>query len=402
MAVRDDTAPQLYNLGSKASPSGAVIQKYNGSTLGGVAYTLQEPSGFAMVEWNGLLWVFGADTGSARGGVYRTNASTYSRVLDQQDTYVCSAVVFEDRVYCGMSQGDVWRWDGSTFEIVGVGVGPSTDEIRGLAVWRGALWVLVRNGTELRLRRYDGEHWSEPGQSAASVLSGSANDAQALAGLGGKLYGCGIKASTAPVLVAAQGTYPTSAKTLETVLFDGGLPADSKVFRSVTINHAALAASQSIQVQYRLEDTGSWTSLGTNSTLSSTTATFSFSAGTVGKLIALRLLLTGTSSTTPTLYSVQLKYAPQPATKRRWTFEARYEGSAELPMITKDGTPSPDTGPTIESQVWTQKAASGPITFVDLDGASYSVWFVGHEVGISELSRRRGEQQRGKITLVEA
>jgi hypothetical protein len=315
---------------------------------------------------------------------------------------VTAAAVFDGLVYLGMGlRGELWTWDGSALEVVAKGLTADGDELRGLAVWRGALWVSARNGSELRLKRFDGSSWSEP--AGGTAIDASAGSGRGLAVLSNKLYAAGRKgSSTAPVVVADAAVFPTAARTLETSLFSAGLGADNKVWRSLTVNHATLVSGQSVRVDYQLEDTGSWFNLGTSSAVGATSAAFSFGAGVVGKLVALRLILTATASATPVVYQVLLRYALQPATKRRWTLEALYEGTAELPLITLDQAPSPQTGAQIEAAVWAQKAANGPISFVDLDGSSYSVWFVDHEVSVAERSQRRGSNLRGRLTLVEA
>jgi hypothetical protein len=223
-----------------------------------------------------------------------------------------------------------------------------------------------------------------------------------IASWGGDLYVCGVKSGASKVYKASEGTYPTTAVTLETPLFGANLQGDAKGFRSATVNHAALASGQSVELQYRLEDAGSWTSLGSSSTVGDTSKTFTFSNGVSGKLAALRVLLTATSSATPVVYSVLVRYVPLPPTKRRWTFEALFEGTAELPLITIDGAPSSQTGATIAASTWAVKTGSQPVTFTDLDGSSYATWFLDLEEVEAQRSQRRGYSTRGKVTLLEA
>lgn len=403
MCVRDPIAPTLYVGVSKTAPSGAEIKRYNGTSLSAVLYLLQEPDCLAMVEYGGYLWMFGADTATIRGGIYRTDATNFERRVDLPDCYVTSAVVFDDRIFLGMSNGELWSWDGDGSPVVvGRDLFPSGDALWGLAQWKGALWIAGRSTTEARLRRLDADgSWSTP--AAGGTVTNAVNAVRQLASANGDLYLATVDTTPGSDIYRLRSTvYPTAAKTLETRLFSANLGSDYKVFRSVTINHAALAASQSIQVQYQLEDTGAWTSLGTNSSVGSTSATYTFSAGIKGKLIGLRLILTATASATPALYQVLLRYALQPTTKREWVFEALFEGSADLPLILLNGTASPQTGPQIAQVVWVAKAADGPLTYVDDDGASYSVWFVELVEGISQRSQRRGGAMRGRLRLLEA
>jgi hypothetical protein len=169
--------------------------------------------------------------------------------------------------------------------------------------------------------------------------------------------------------------------------------------------HAALVSGQSIELQYQLENTGSWTSLGTSSTVGATTATFSFSGTVTGLVVGLRVMLTAASSAaSPALYDVLVRYALSPATKREWVFSALFEGTAELPLITEDQSAASQTGAQMSAAVWALYQASPrvPVTFVDLDGSSATVYLVELVEKAAERSQRRGLSTRGNVRLVEA
>jgi hypothetical protein len=192
--------------------------------------------------------------------------------------------------------------------------------------------------------------------------------------------------------------------TLETALIDARLPGVTKVFRSVTVNHAALLSGQSVQVLYRLEDAGSWTSLGTNSTVGSTTAAFMFGAAVTGKLIAFQVVLTGGAgaSSPVRFFSLEMRCRPAPGAKRVWQFDCLIEGSAAMPMITLDGTGSTQTADQLSVSLWGIAGQSGPLTYVDLDGVSRSVWLLDYEEKGAKMSQRMGMQLRGSLRLLEA
>jgi hypothetical protein len=404
MAVYGTTVPVLFLGVSKTAPTGAELRSYNGASVSSLLYSLQEPDCLTMCVFEDRLWLFGADTAGVRGGIYRTDGTNYDRVEDLPYNYARCSAVFGRLLYLGMGRlGDLLSWDGDASAVVASGLNGASTELRGIAVWGNALWLACRDDSEVRLRRYDPARgsWSIPAQGGS--VDANANGVQSLAVYSDDLYVSGGKAgSAAPIYKLTSSAYPTAAKTLETVLFAAGLGQDQKVWRSVTVNHAALAASESIEVQYQLDDAGSWTSLGTSDTDGATSKTLSFGSAITSRLIGLRLLLTGTASSTPVLYEVLLKYAPQPELKREWQFDALYEGSDDLPLVLLDGTHSADTGAEIEAAIWTQKAVKAPITLVDQDTVSYSVWFLEHEVKMSERSQRRGEQTRGRIRLREA
>ena len=111
---------------------------------------------------------------------------------------------------------------------------------------------------------------------------------------------------------------PTTYKStgwLQTSEDDFDLPAQYKIFRSIEVSHKALAAGQSIAVQYSTNSGVTWTSAGTSSTLAATSAKFTLSS-VRGKTLAVKLTLTaGTSQATkPTVLTpcICVEYAPVP------------------------------------------------------------------------------------------
>ena len=295
--------------------------------------------------------------------------------------------------------GQGYRWDGAERQLGTPAQPYAGGELRGMAVWGGALWVAYADGSganAVGLLRHDRDGWSRP----AAGLSGTAPRALVL--YNGQLHVLTAAAANAQMHRTA-GTYRASGQ-LETGLFDAGLPSVDKVLRSVALTHAPLADGQSIQVQYRLEDAGAWTTLGTSGAAGATSAELAF-AGTVRcKQVAFRLLLGGTAGAagSPVLYDWLLRYAPVPELKREWELAVRLEGTPELPLVRLDGTPEPSTGAQLSQALWTLKAQGGPTTLVDLDGTTRTVWVVELREEVAELSRRLGTQTVGKLRLVEA
>ena len=182
------------------------------------------------------------------------------------------------------------------------------------------------------------------------------------------------------------------------------MPGVSKLLRSVTLVCSAIVSPQTVKVEYQLEDTGGWTTLGTLSSVGATTATYAFAANTTCRQLALRLTLTGTAgaSVSPTVYQVAVRYVPRPVVSREWDLAVVLEGTAELPLVTLDGASEPLTGAQLTSALWTTAGASGPISLVDLDGASYAVYVQDLREEVAQISQRRGYQRLGLVTLVEA
>jgi hypothetical protein len=411
MALFDATTPRLYCAG----PGAAVgeIHAWNGATFSVALYTVQEPSCGPMVVLPGsspVLWVAGVDSTARRARLYRFNGTNWDLGPEIPDNYPTSAVAWNGALYWGMnSGGELWSWDGSTLRQVARGLDAAGDPLRGLFVWRGALWVTTRNGTDIRLKRYDGTSWSEPIVNAGGLVANSAGSVRGGIAFNGNAYVFGEKAGAAPVCKADPAVFPTAARSLVTSNYALESAALAKLFRSVTITHAPLVAGQSVQVEYQLDNSGSWVNLGSNSTVASAGTTFGFSGTVTGKQIAFRLTLVATSGATPTLSELKLTYLPpigssDSAAKRQWDFEALFEGTAELPLITLDQTPSGQTGAQISSAIWSLFTAAGrpPVTFTDLDGVSRTVYLVDLEEKVGKESQRKGYQTRGKLRLVEA
>ena len=78
------------------------------------------------------------------------------------------------------------------------------------------------------------------------------------------------------------------------------------------------------------------------------------------------------------------------------------EGTAELPLVTLDGSSESLTGAQLTSALWTAAGVAGPVTLVDLDGVSYSVYVQDVREEMGKISQRRGYQRLGLVKLVEA
>lgn len=148
---------------------------------------------------------------------------------------------------------------------------------------------------------------------------------------------------------------------------------------------------------------GLFVEAGASDIVGSTSATFVLPAGAVGKVIGLRVELSTQDPTrSPVVYDLVLRYVLAPEVKREWVFNARLEGTPEVPMVRLDGTPEPDTGAQVAQALWDLRGQKGPLTFVDLDGTIYTVWFTELREEVGELSQRKGYQGVARLTLLEA
>ena len=193
---------------------------------------------------------------------------------------------------------------------------------------------------------------------------------------------------------------------LESGLISCGLPGVSKLFKSVTIVTLGDRLSpQTIQVEYRLEDTGGWTSLGTLSTVGATTATYAFAANTTGRQIAFRLTLVGTGGRPRrrSLYELALRYVPRPAVTREWELAVVLEGTADLPLVTLDGEARAADGGQLTRALDGGRRRPARCTLVDLDGACTRSTSRMSARRSAKISQRRGWYHRlGLVKLVEA
>lgn len=395
-----NAAPTLHVAGPGAA--NGEDHRWNGSSFSTAIFTVPERSLGLLARIEQLLWCVGLNKAAMQARIWSWDNSVPKPFAEWPDNYPVAAVVWQGAVWYGMARGgELWRWNGKTLELIASGLTGASDPLFGLAVWRGALWAACREGTELVLRRFDGEQWSTPVRGGA--LNNASGAARELAVFQDRLYAAGERAGAAPIYRVAMGTYETDAPAeLETGLFAAGLPGMAKVFRWARVQHAPLAAGQSIELQYRLEDSGPWLTLGTSGVVGATSAEFTFPSSAIGRLLGLKLRLTATASASPRLYAVLVGYVLAPALKREWEFTARCEGTPEMPLITLDHQPAPQTGAQISAALWSLKSQAGPQPFQDLDGASYQVWFLELEERMAERSQRLGPATLATCRLVEA
>jgi hypothetical protein len=347
----------------------------------------------ATLNWS----LYAVDDGGA-GGTWRRYRALAGELYPYAGTH------HDDDAYIGdLTTGRLYRWDGSALALafqVGGAPGYAASGALVPASWRGAVWTgVVEAGGTLGVLRYDPRTGAR--HRALAGLTGT--DWRSSAVWADRLY-LGSSQAGAAKLFRVDPTLYGGSGTLTSGLIDCGLPGVSKLFRSVTLVCEAIVSGHSVQVEYQLEDTGAWTSLGTLSAVGATTATYSFGANVTGRQIALRITLTGVagSASSPVVRQVALRYVPRPTVMREWDLGVVLEGTAELPLITLDSAPEPLTGAELTTALWSAAGAVGPVTLVDLDGLSYSVYVEDVREEVARLSQRKGYQRLGVVRLVEA
>ena len=116
----------------------------------------------------------------------------------------------------------------------------------------------------------------------------------------------------------ADDTYADEG-TLQSSYFEAQLPNIYKLYRNVTLMFDSLPTGGSIKVDYKTDETDSWTNLGTASTAGTTSESFNFASGVFSHKISFRYTLATTDTTkTPTLRKSIAKYVLSPDFKYMW------------------------------------------------------------------------------------
>jgi hypothetical protein len=384
------------------------LQFWDNSAISSGQFDTEESRPTVLVVVGQELFVMAIEPGERNFSIYSVDNASGGGVwrryrVQEGEALPLWATAHDNAAYVGdIGGGRLYRWDGRELTLA-VQLSQPGGSYGGAVVpksWRGAIWMgIVDTDGTLGVMRYD----PKTGARHRPITGQQGSDWRSAAVWVDKLYLGNAQSGAAKLFRVNPAQYGGSGK-LVSGLVDCGLPGVTKLFRSVTIVCAAMPASHSIQVEYQLEDTGSWVSLGTLSMTNATTATYAFGANVTGKQIAFRLTLTGVAGAvvSPVLYELSLRYVPRPAVTREWELAVVLEGTAELPLVTLDGAPDPLTGAQLTTGLWAAAAATGPVTLVDLDGVSYSVYVEDVREEMAKVSQRKGYQRVGLCRLVEA
>ena len=401
---------QYIYVGGDNSNNRCTIHTWDGATA--AAYStavLGEPVASVMLNFGTDLLIIGVDAVSRASGVYIIDSAGakntgFEKLFYQEGAVIICGAVLGNYAYLGDKYyGRIWRWDGDRlrlFHQLGVPGTPYSAEIRGMVAYQGGLWVsIVDTDGTIGLLRFDGnESWSRP----VTGLTGTTPED--LCEFNGDLYFL-TSATGASKLRATDGTFGSTGY-VESGLIDARLSGSDKLWRGVTVRHSALAATQTVEVQYKLEDSGSWVSLGTSSTDGETSADFDFPAAITADLIAFKIILTGTggSSSALKVYSLSARYSPSPGAKREWSMTVRLQGTATRKMGLRDGTTETRTGEELSAEVWALVDGGVPVNLVDLDREEYTVQISEWREGLALFNTNAldvGFDLQGSLRLVE-
>jgi len=186
--------------------------------------------------------------------------------------------------------------------------------------------------------------------------------------------------------VATPATYKSSGW-LTTSEYDFGSPNDYKIIKSITVAHKALAAGESIKVEYSVDSGVTYIECGLSSITGATAKTFPLTAAGLfearGRTVKVKVTLTaGTSSlTTPTL--TELLVAGAPMTEADWAWRLKL-------ML-----PRSRQGDVLINEMETAADAQSLLTFTDLRGAKYNV-----VVDSISIDQKAGDENSAIVFLV--
>ena len=187
-----------------------------------------------------------------------------------------------------------------------------------------------------------------------------------------------------------------TASLAQTTVFDGNTPNVNKTFASVTFEIANLGAGgRQWVVTYRLNEAGSWLTLGTlNST--GTTQTLTFPSGTTGRTLELRYApaMTAVGTTAPEIRSVRGVYTIRPDRRRIHEFVFYLADQQRLLSGARGGLPSGDLA---QLRTWQGQAAE--VNVINPEGDSIPMVFMPGAMGLQEVALERGRRPEYQVTI---
>lgn len=408
-----------FNIGDveDASWTSSPLQNWNGQASYGTSgqVTAIVPVYGASDSADLLLWAE-ADLSAVKSIVKRIERSSgsvvYAIVQELTDDAILSGVAVGTTVYFATSRGRIYSYDATNAQnglvLLGTDISPSSANLYGLTAWNDALWVAGRDGTKLLIRRYGPGDANDPASPLAwsdpiygGTIDASATAARELLPFGGYLYAATEASGAAKAYRVDADLVNTAAVTLESVLYDGGLGDIPKIARRITVRHSALLSGESVQVQYRLEDSGDWISLGTNSTVDSIQTSLRFPSLPTWLQIAVRIVLTAASSaSSPQVTFFNIDAGPAPVARREWRLKVQMRGISGFAEPTLTGSESL-TGLQIDAKFWEMLEAGRAVRLLDIDGQVYDVQLDGYDPTAQQDGPPTGWPLTADLTLLE-
>ncbi|HEX9014673.1 MAG TPA: hypothetical protein VF960_01570 [Chloroflexota bacterium] len=378
-----------------------------------------EPRVPAMAEYHGRLYVATSWGTAGIGGrllCFDGNSGTREAVLSEvaafSDGSPVSLAVSDGLLWIGLSNGRIAATDGvravPAVDVAVLGHGPSP--VAGMVDFGGRLFAC----------------FGDAGLGACLLSRLPAATSDGAAGLGGAADGWSLPSYTGTAgdgpatlavhqgdlflaLTSGSASYsrrrdPDAARPYgeaTTSLFDSGEPVIEKRLGRVLVSHEALATGQSVHAYASTAGPdGPWVDLGVSNQEGSAFAALPFPAGTLGRLVWLRVMLATAGACGPRLRGVVLEYEPVGDGKTRWEMEVRCEGAPGLPLRLLDGSTESSNGAELSAAL-RAAGGKGAVAFEDLDGAVRTVRVEAVSESLGKLVQEHGTQTVAVVRLAE-
>jgi hypothetical protein len=223
---------------------------------------------------------------------------------------------------------------------------------RYMVSWKGDLWT--------QGLRYDGKYW----YTGLKKKYGDNNIRPfSVFGFGAAyIYYFGVDGSTTKILRTDFDSYFTQGY-IESGIWSEK-PAINKLWVSCDITFEPLATGESFEVQYSIDFGANWTSLGTASTVGSTSKTFYFTEDTSSKFIMYRVYLNSGGTSTPVLKDITFRYKLLVNQKHAWSLALHCAKDIQL----KDGISTEiETSENLRNKLLTAFWNNQIVDFEDVD-----------------------------------
>lgn len=326
-----------------------------------------------------IYFLFVATNGGNQLWAYDIGDNAYVQIFRWVSGFIPLKIIArDDAVYIfgtniGKSRAEVWKYsstNGAMGRLFNIRVGSGTTQLVQTNVIQDIdyIYFVISDGTsQYRIWQIDRNDALfcgilPPTAYATNVsmqLAGTSRTGVALNGASGS--------NRVDTMTAANRVRQTTGN-FKTSVFDGNVPAIDKLFNSVTVTFEKLTSSQTIVVEYSLDEGASFTTLGTvDGAVDGTSIvakTLYFGAAVVAKSIMLKITLTGGGNAqTPTFNSYSARYIPVPDLAKSWQLSVNC--ADQLKAL--DGAPHEYSGAEVRARIEKSWLTKSLVDFQDLD-----------------------------------
>ena len=328
-------------------------------------------SGFpwAMKEYAGYLFIGlgrpykGTSSDNYNGELWRYDGTNYDLVTPFHWTEVTALEVYNGTLFIGTYHGEIFIYDLASldklFDL------PGKPRINDFEVFEDRLHIFTDANA-------DGAHWVFDRRGFHRPDGTSARITDAIT-FQNSLYTSVYDGSTNTDIYFNDLDMESYAPggTLQTSYFDSNLPSLDKLWKETTLQWDNLPDSTSIKVDYKFDESDSFTTLGTiSASASSREYTIPFPSATFSQKLSYQVTLsTSVSTNTPTLRRMITKYRTQPDFYYRWNLGI--DSSDKIQYL--DGSYATSSGRDFQSKLLTDKRLKSVVQFKDIDYTSAKI-----------------------------